>query len=176
MSTVSHKRKKYQLLLPSVILGIIVLWLALLIAPYVSSGIPGMLQGLGRAIQYPLRITLCPDSLRTVLVCETAFGLGMAAYASSRRNYRRGEEYGSADWGEVGEVNRKYSRRPREQNKILTRHISISLDTGVHRRNLNTGVIGGSGAGKTYSYVKPNLIQGNTSFVVTDPKGGATRS
>ena len=175
MSTVSHKRKKRQLLLPSVVLGIIVLWLALLIAPYVSSGIPGMLQGFGRAIQYPLRITLCPDSLRTVLVCETAFGLGMVVYSSSRRNYRWGEEYGSADWGEVGEVNRKYSRRPREQNKILTRHISISLNTGVHRRNLNTGVIGGSGAGKTYSYVKPNLIQGNTSFVVTDPKGEILR-
>ena len=174
--SVPHRKKKHHLLIPSMVLGIAVLWLALLIAPYVEGGLIGFIQGFPVAMAHPLHITLCQNSLRTVLVCEVVLALVMLVYVSSQRSYhRRGEEYGSADWGEAKEVAKKYSRQPKGQNKILTRHVSISLNTHVHLRNLNTGVIGGSGAGKTYSYVKPNLIQGNTSFVVTDPKAEILR-
>ena len=81
------------------------------------------------------------------------------------------EEHGSAKWGEAGSVNRKYVSRDPADNKILTRNVSIGLDGRKHRRNLNVLVCGGSGAGKTRFYAKPNLMNANTSFVVLDPKG-----
>lgn len=60
-------------------------------------------------------------------------------------------------------------------NKILTQNVEIGYDAHKHRRNLNTLVVGGSGAGKTRFYAKPNIMQGNTSFVVLDPKGEILR-
>ena len=61
------------------------------------------------------------------------------------------------------------------ENKLFTQHVRIGLDTHKHRRNLNTVVLGGSGAGKTRFYAKPNLCQANTSFVILDPKGELLR-
>ena len=87
------------------------------------------------------------------------------------RNYRRREEHGSAKWGVPGQVNSKYADRNRTENKILTQNVAIGLDGRKHRRNLNTLVVGGSGAGKTRFFAKPNIMNANTSFVVLDPKG-----
>lgn len=89
----------------------------------------------------------------------------------TKPNYRRREEHGSAKWGNIKEIRKKYMQEPPETNKILTQNVSIGYDAHAHRRNLNTLVIGGSGAGKTRFYAKPNLMQANTSFVVLDPKG-----
>ena len=61
------------------------------------------------------------------------------------------------------------------QNKVLTQNVAIGLDGRKHRRNLNTLVCGGSGAGKTRFYCKINLMQCNTSFVILDPKGEMLR-
>ncbi len=63
-----------------------------------------------------------------------------------------------------------------DNNIILTQEVRMSLNTRQHRENLNVLVIGGSGAGKSRFYVKPNLMQLNTSYVVTDPKGELLRS
>ena len=60
-------------------------------------------------------------------------------------------------------------------NKILSQHLSIGYNAKLHRRNFNTIVVGGSGAGKTRFYAKPNLMQANTSFVCLDPKGELLR-
>lgn len=57
----------------------------------------------------------------------------------------------------------------------MTQNVSIGLNAKKHRRNLNTLVCGGSGAGKTRFYCKPNLMQANTSFVILDPKGEIVR-
>ena len=73
--------------------------------------------------------------------------------------------------GSPREVNKKYSAKQFSENKILTQHVRISYDSRRHRRNLLTLVIGGSGAGKTRFFARPNLMQANTSFVVLDPKG-----
>ena len=62
-------------------------------------------------------------------------------------------------------------QEPEESNKILSQNVCIGYDAKKHRRNLNTLVVGGSGAGKTRFYAKPNILQANTSFVVLDPKG-----
>ena len=93
-----------------------------------------------------------------------------------RRNYRRGEEHGSAKWGSARTVNRKYRAAAPEENKIFTQNVRMGLDGRKHSRNLNTVVVGGSGAGKTRFYAKPNLCQANTSFTVLDPKGELLRS
>lgn len=148
-----------------------VVWFALLIAPYISQGLFSVIEYLPEAMQNPLQIELCKDSLKTVLIFILVYGIGICIYFSTRRNYRKGEEHGSAKWGNAHTVNKKYSESKFEVNKILTQNVRICYNSRNHLRNLMTLVIGGSGAGKTRFYAKPNLMQANTSFVVLDPKG-----
>jgi len=152
--------------------GIIpVVWLALLIAPHISGGLMEIIEKFPIAINQPFHIDFCKDSIKTVLIFLGAYALGIGIYLSTRRNYRKGEEHGSAKWGDAKVVNRKYSEKDFCANKILTMNVYISYNGRKHRRNLLTLVIGGSGAGKTRFYCKINLMQANTSFVVLDPKG-----
>lgn len=150
-------------------------WLGLLIAPALPGGLPSIIIAFPSAMDHPFHITLCEDSLKTVLTFLCAYALGIGVYFSSRRHYRRGEEHGSARWGDAREVCRKYRDKRSEENKLFTQNVRMGLDARKHRRNLNTVVIGGSGAGKTRYYAKPNLIQANTSFVCLDPKGELIR-
>lgn len=153
-----------------------VVWLGLLIAPAAHGGLPEIVARLPAVMNDPFHIELCGDSLKTVLVLLCAYGLTAGVILSSRRNYRRGEEHGSAKWGSARTVNRKYRAAAPEANKIFTQNVRMGLDGRKHRRNLNTVVVGGSGAGKTRFYAKPNLCQANTSFTVLDPKGELLRS
>lgn len=152
-----------------------VVWLALRIAPFMEEGLPGLIQNFGAAMSRPFHITLCEDSLKTVLVLLLCYGIAIGIYLSTQRNYRRREEHGSAQWGSPVQVNRKYADKVPTQNKILTQNVSAGLDGRKHRRNLNTLVCGGSGAGKTRFFAKPNLCQANSSYVVLDPKGELLR-
>ena len=155
-----------------------VVWLGLLIAPAAHGGLPEIIARFPAVMNAPFHIELCGDSLKTVFVLLSAYGLavGVILSSSSRRNYRRGEEHGSAKWGSARTVNRKYRATAPEANKIFTQNVRMGLDGRKHRRNLNTVVVGGSGAGKTRFYAKPNLCQANTSFTVLDPKGELLRS
>lgn len=152
-----------------------VIWLALLIAPFMEDGLPGLIKNFGAAMSRPFYITLCGNSLKTILVLLLCYGLAIGIYLSTQRNYRRREEHGSAQWGSPVQVNRKYADKVPPRNKILTQNVSIGLDGRRHRRNLNTLVCGGSGAGKTRFFAKPNLCQANSSYVVLDPKGELLR-
>lgn len=153
-----------------------VVWLGLLIAPAAHGGLPEIVARFPAVMNDLFHIELCGDSLKTVLVLLCAYGLAVGVILSSRRNYRRGEEHGSAKWGSARTVNRKYRAAEPEDNKIFTQNVRMGLDGRKHRRNLNTVVVGGSGAGKTRFYAKPNLCQANTSFTVLDPKGELLRS
>ena len=93
--------------------------------------------------------------------------MGVCLYQSGQGRARDGEEHGSAAWASPKQVNAMFAQK---QNKILTRHVRLGLDTHKHRRSLNVLVIGGSGAAKTRSYVKPNILEANTNYVITDPK------
>lgn len=158
------------------IIGIVpVIWIGLLIAPSVKGGLPDILPKLLNAFNEPFNIKICEDSLKTVLVLLLSYGLGIGIYFSSIRNYRRREEHGSAKWGNARAVNKKYMQSPQSQNKLMTQNVCVGLNGKKHRRNLNTLVCGGSGAGKTRFYCKPNLMQCNTSFVILDPKGEILR-
>lgn len=152
-----------------------VVWLALRIAPFMEDGLPGLIRNFRAAMSRPFHITLCEDSLKTVLVLLLCYGIAIGIYLSTQRNYRRREEHGSAQWGSPVQVNRKYADKVPTQNKILTQNVSVGLDGRKHRRNLNTLVCGGSGAGKTRFFAKPNLCQANSSYVVLDPKGELLR-
>ena len=158
------------------VIGILpVVWFALLIAPSVKGGLPEILPKLMTVFNNPFQIELCEDSLKTVLVLLLCYGFGIGIYFSTRRNYRRREEHGSAKWGDAKAVNKKYYQAPKNENKLMTQNVSIGLNAKKHRRNLNTLVCGGSGAGKTRFYCKPNLMQCNSSFVILDPKGEIVR-
>ena len=151
-----------------------VMYFALAAAPCLEAGLSGMLQGMMLALEKP-NIVFCKDSLKTVLLFLLVYAGSIGVYLSMQKNYRRGAEHGSAKWGNPQTVNRKYMQKPPKQNRLLTQQVRIGLDGRKHRRNINVIVIGGSGAGKTRFYGKPNIMQANTSFVVTDPKGEILR-
>ena len=102
-------------------------------------------------------------------------------YTSKKRLHRKGEEHGSARWATEAEAKKladkkKAKKGEIDNNILLTQEVRMSLNTRQHRENLNVLVIGGSGSGKSRFYVKPNIMQLNTSYVVTDPKGELLRS
>ena len=157
-------------------LGIIpAVWLALLVAPAVSGGLPEIVRYFPTAMENPLNISWNGDSLKTVLFFTAAYITGIGIYISTRRNTRFGEEHGSAKWGDAATVCKKYADKLFTRNKLLTQNVRIGLDGRKHRRNLNTLVVGGSGSGKTRFYAKPNVMQANTSMVILDPKGEIAR-
>ena len=135
------------------VLGILpIVWLGLLIAPSVKGGLPEILPSLMNVMSDPFHIELCEDSVKTVLVLLLCYGMGIGIYFSTRRNYRRREEHGSAKWGNAKAVDKKYRQNPPSENKLMTQAVRIGLNGKKHRRNLNTLVCGGSGAGKTRFY------------------------
>ena len=144
-----------------------VVWGALLIAQSLGRGLPELLTNLATALQHPLDIHWTDKSLLSILICTSLYIMGLCIYASEQRRTRDGEEHGSAAWGSPRQVNAMFRQK---ENKILTRHVRLGLDTHKHRRSLNVLVIGGSGAAKTRSYVKPNILEANTNYVITDPK------
>ncbi len=163
-------------ILTAALAGIIpVIWLGLLVAPYAEGSMFEALGHMEEIFRSPWHIRIVSGSMKTVLLFLIAYAMGIGIFLSTRRNYRRGEEHGSARWGDAKLVNKRYAARRYNDNKLLTRNVRIGLDGKVHRRNLNVLVIGGSGAGKTRFYCKPNLMQANTSFVVLDPKGEQLR-
>ena len=158
------------------IIGFIpVIWIALLIAPSIDGGLPTIIKDFPKTMENPFSIVLCSNSIKTILIFVVAYILGIGVYLSTKRNYRKREEHGSAKWGEAKEINKKYEQVPYSANKILTQNVCIGYDGRKHRRNLNSLIIGGSGAGKTRFYAKPNVMQANTSLIILDPKGEIAR-
>lgn len=145
-----------------------VAWFAMVLAQsFGESGLPVLLQNLTAALNNPLDIHWTKNSPAALLFATGIYGLCMGLYFTDRAKRRDGEEHGSATWGSPRQVNAMFVQR---QNKPLTRHVKLGLDARKHKRNLNVLVIGGSGASKTRGYVKPNILEANTNYVITDPK------
>lgn len=135
-----------------------------------------LLERLTESLNYPFDIHINEYSVKTTLVFLLFYVMGIGIYFSSREKRRPGEEHGSAEWGSVPALSRKYTdKSDKFNNLILSQNMRLGLNAKKHRRNLNVLIVGGSGAGKTRFYAKPNILQCNSSFVVADPKGGATR-
>ena len=160
------------------ILSVFVIWLALMVAGCYEENIKlfELLDRLTAAMNNPAHITLNKYSLKAVLIFLFLYAMGIGVYFSSRENRRPGEEHGSARWGNVKSVVKRYMDKDSYKNIILSQNMRLGLNAKKHRRNLNVLVVGGSGAGKTRFYAKPNLMQCNTSFIVADPKGEMLRS
>lgn len=157
----------------------VVIWLALKLAGCYEPelGLFNLLERLAESLNYPLDIEINEYSLKTVLVFLLLYAMGIGIYFSSSEKRRPGEEHGSAEWGSVAALARKYTDKSNKLNNlILSQSMRLGLNAKKHRRNLNVLVVGGSGAGKTRFYAKPNILQCNSSFVVADPKGELMRA
>ena len=160
------------------IVGIIpIIWFGLMVAPFIQNGLTGIIENLPNALNNPFNISLCKDSFRTVFIFLLIYGIAIGVYYSSRGNYRRKEEHGSAKWGNSKQLDKKYKQKPECNNKILTQNVKLGLNGKMHRRNLNILVCGGSGSGKTRFFGKPNVMQcsPDSSYVILDPKGEILR-
>ena len=122
------------------ILGILpVTWIAILIAPYIKGGVINVVNNISSK---PFNIIWCENSIKTILVFICIYVLGISIYESTKKNYRRREEHGSAKWGDSKVINKKYMQKPLKNNKILTQNVAIGLNGRNHRRNLNVLVCG----------------------------------
>ena len=94
------------------------------------------------------------------------------AFAPQKKNFKNGGEYGVARWGNAGDIAPYIDKNP-YHNIILSKTERLSMEGRMasmeYNRNKNVIVIGGSGSGKTYLYVIPNLLQLDCSYIVTDP-------
>ena len=157
----------------------VVIWLALKVAMCYSMELKlfDMLPLLIASLNQPLYLHLNEYSLKAVFIFLFIYACFVGIYFTSSENRRPGEEHGSAKWGNVSSIARKYTdKKHRLKNLILSQSLALSLNAKSHRRNLNVLIVGGSGAGKTRFYAKPNIMQCNTSFVIADPKGEMLRA
>ena len=155
-----------------------VLWLAALLATEYRAGmtVSTLMGRFSWLMEHPFSVRWTLHTPKFMLWALAAYGFAVALYLSTRENRRPGEEHGSAKWGSAKRLNAKYRDKDPRNNTILTQNVRMSLNGKMHRRNLLQIVIGGSGAGKTRFFVKPNLMEANCSFLVTDPKGETLRA
>ena len=115
-----------------------------------------------------------------MLIALAFYGFAVAWYYSEKGNRRPGEEHGSAYWGRPKEVCAHFQTKKNDRYLLISKHIRISMNVRAlppqHQVNANILVIGGSGAGKTRFFIKPNLMQADCSYIVCDPKGETYRA
>ena len=134
-----------------------------------------ILETAAEKLNHPFDLHWNQYTLKSVFVCTILYGMGIGIFYANKRNYRRGEEYGSARWGDAFHLCKKYRDNPYRDNLLLTQNLRIGLNCYRHKRNLNVLVVGGSGAGKSRGYALPNIMQCNCSMVITDPKAELLR-
>ena len=155
----------------------VIWWAAILIADAIQPGrnLFELMEVLTEKLNHPFQFHYTEYTIKSMLVCTLLYAAGIGIFYSSQKNYRRGEEHGSARWGNARQICKKYSQKPYSQNILLTQNFRISLDTHKHRRCLNILVVGGSGAGKSRGFALPNIMQCCCSMVITDPKAELLR-
>ena len=155
----------------------VIWWAGILLADAIQPGrnLFELMEVLTEKLNHPFQFHYTEYTIKSMLVCTLLYAAGIGIFYSSQKNYRRGEEHGSARWGDARQICKKYSQKPYSQNILLTQNFRISLDTHKHRRCLNILVVGGSGAGKSRGFALPNIMQCCCSMVITDPKAELLR-
>ena len=138
-----------------------------------SEKLLGFLSALGAAFSNPMP-SLHPMDLLIGVCCGAGLRLAVYLKAKNAKKYRHGMEYGSARWGTQKDIE-PFEDPVFANNVILTRTERLMMGNRpknpANARNKNVLVVGGSGSGKTRFWLKPNLLQCHSSYVVTDPKG-----
>ena len=155
----------------------VIWWVAILLADAIQPGrnLFELMEVLTEKLNHPFQFHYTEYTIKSMLVCTLLYAAGIGIFFSSQKNSRRGEEHGSARWGDARQICKKYSQKPYSQNILLTQNFRISLDTHKHRRCLNILVVGGSGAGKSRGFALPNIMQCGCAMVITDPKAELLR-
>ena len=121
-----------------------------------------------------LKFSFHPIDIMITVIAAGMMGFILYTKRKNAKKYRKGIEYGSARWGNTEDI-KPYMDKDFANNILLTKTESLTMNSRPenpkYARNKNVLVIGGSGSGKTRFYVKPNLMQMHSSYVVTDPKG-----
>ena len=140
----------------------------------ISTKLLGFFTSMGTAWGNPMP-SFHPFDLCIGLAIGAAFRLVVYVRSKNARKYRHGEEYGSARWGGPKDIE-PFADPVFQNNVILTRTESLTMNSRPKdpktARNKNVLIVGGSGSGKTRFWLKPNLLQCHSSYVITDPKGG----
>ena len=155
-----------------------IIWLAVLMAGCYEPGMTifTLMDAFSAAIKNPFSLHWTPYTMKFIGIFLLLYGGAILFYYTGQKNTRPGEEHGSASWGSVRELDKKYRDKDAGKNVILTQHLQMSMNGKLHRRNLLQIIVGGSGSGKTRFLAKPNLMLANASFIVTDPKGEMLRA
>lgn len=155
-----------------------IVWFTVLMAGCYEPGMTifTLIDAFSVATKNPFSLHWTPHTARFIGIFLPLYGGAILFYYTGQKNTRPGEEHGSASWGSVRELNKKYRDKDADKNVILTQHLQMSMNGKLHRRNLLQIVVGGSGSGKTRFLAKPNLMLANASFIVTDPKGEMLRA
>lgn len=164
--------------LPWVFLAVLILWLAAILANGYVDGMT-VFDLMGRfsvLLERPFDIRWTPHTPKFMVGALVVYAFAIVLFQSTKQNRRPGEEHGSARWGNVRQLDKKYRDKTAQNNAILTQHLQMSLNGRKHLRNLLQIVVGGSGSGKTRYVVKPNVYMANASYICTDPKGELARS
>lgn len=158
-------------------LYLLVFWLAVIIAGTYEENLSlfEQLPLITQSLNKPYKLSFSEYTLRFVFLFSLIYAIGVSSYYANTTKRRFGEEHGSATWGSIRQLNSLFSQN-KKTDVLLTKKISIGQNSHKHKRNLNVLVVGGSGAGKSRFYVRPNIMQMNTSFVVTDPKSELLKS
>lgn len=157
-----------------------ILWLAAALAQALDAGggLTGLTDQIAALMVNPFSLRWSASTGRFLLLALICYPLAVYCHLEDRKRLHPGAEYGTAKWGNVRILNRKYrdAKHP-SCNYIFTAHVQMGMDSFRHRHNLNVVVIGGSGAGKTRFFVKPNLMQcaENCSYIILDSKGEILR-
>lgn len=155
-----------------------IVWLAVLMAGCYEPGMTifTLMDAFSAATKNPFSLHWTPYTMKFIGIFLLLYGGTILFYYTGQKNTRPGEEHGSASWGSVRELDKKYRDKDAGKNVILTQHLQMSMNGKLHRRNLLQIIVGGSGSGKTRFLAKPNLMLANASFIVTDPKGEMLRA
>ena len=155
-----------------------IVWLAVLMAGCYAPGMTifDLVAQFSEVTQTPFSLHWTPYTMKFIGIFLLLYGGAILFYYTGQKNTRPGEEHGSASWGSVRELDKKYRDKDAGKNVILTQHLQMSMNGKLHRRNLLQIIVGGSGSGKTRFLAKPNLMLANASFIVTDPKGEMLRA
>lgn len=157
------------------LLTIPIIWIALLIAPFIDKGIMYSLPEITKALSNPFDIEWSKNSLKVIFIFLIIYAICIGLYFSNNLNKLPNKEYGSAHWANAKQVTKLISNPDYFENKLFTNNFRMGLTRKYHNYNLHTLVIGGSGSGKTRYYVMPNIMQCNSSYVILDPKGNLIR-